>query len=75
METVLNTIKIFLSNDPFTLNKLSNTRTQYIEPNQEGQPLAVYNVMFTSFQTKEEAKEEYDAILNIILTYQDRFAF
>ena len=67
------TFKIFLSNDPYTLSKLSNTRTLYIEQN--GQLQAAYNVMFASFQTKEEAKEEYDAILNIILTYQDRFAF
>lgn len=67
------TLKIFLSNDPFTLSKLSNTRTLYIE--KEGQPLAVYNVMFTSFENEEEAKEEYDVILNIILIYQDRFAF
>jgi hypothetical protein len=69
------TLKIFLSNYPATLNKLSRTRTLYIEPNQEGQPVAAYNVMFTSFNSEEEAKEEYDAILNIILTYQDRFAF
>lgn len=69
------TMKIFLSNDPSTLNKLSKTRTVYIEPNPEGQPLVVYNVMFTDFRTEEEANQEYDAILNIILTYQDRFAF
>ncbi len=68
------TLKIFLSNDPFTLTKLSRTRTLYIEPNQEGQPVTAYNVTFTSFLNEEEAKEEYNSILNIILTYQDRFA-
>jgi len=65
------TFKIFLSNDPYTLNKLSNTQTLYID--QKGTP--AYNVRFTSFQKEEEAREEYDTILNIILTYQDRFAF
>lgn len=65
------TFKIFLSNDPYTLNKLSSTQTLYIDQN--GTP--AYNVRFTSFQKEEEAREEYDAILNIILTYQDRFAF
>ena len=69
------TLKIFLSNDPLTLTKLSRTRTLYMELNQEGQPVAAYNVTFTSFQNEEEAKEEYNSILNIILTYQDRFAF
>jgi hypothetical protein len=69
------TLKIFLSNDQVTLGKLANTKTTFIEPNEAGQPLVVYNVVFTDFQTKEEAKQEYDTILSIILTYQDRFAF
>jgi hypothetical protein len=69
------TLKIFLSNDPFTLSKFSKTKTVYIDPNPEGQPLVVYNYMFTDFQNEEEAKREYETILNIILTYQDRFAF
>jgi hypothetical protein len=67
------TLKIYLSNDPNTLNKLANTRTLYIEQN--GQLSTAYNVMFTDFQTEEEARKEYDTILSIILTYQDRFAF
>jgi hypothetical protein len=69
------TLKIFLSNDPLTLTKLSRTRTLYMEPNQEGQPVAAYNVTFTTFLNEEAAKEEYNSILNIILAYQDRFAF
>jgi hypothetical protein len=29
----------------------------------------------TRFQTEEETRKEYDAILNIFLTYQDKLAF
>lgn len=66
------TLKIFLSNDLYTLNKLSHTRNLYIDQNSQISP--AYTVMFTDFETAEEARNEYDAILTIILTYQDRFA-
>jgi len=67
------TLKIFFSNDPHTLKRLTAIPTIYIEKN--GQLPVVWNVMYTDFETEEEARKEYDTILNIILTYQDRFAF
>lgn len=67
------TLKIFFSNDPNTLQRLIAIPTIYVP--QKGQIPVVYNVRYVVFQTEEEARKEYDAILNIILTYQDRFAF
>lgn len=67
------TLKIFFSNDPYTLKRLLAIPTIYVPKN--GQVPVVYNVGYVAFQTEEETRKEYDAILNIILTYQDRFAF
>jgi hypothetical protein len=67
------TLKIFFSHDPDTLKRLNAIPTIYVPQN--GQIPVVYNVGYVAFETKEETKKEYDAILNIILTYQDRFAF
>ena len=67
------TLKIFFSNDPHSLKRLTAIPTRYIEKN--GQRPVLWNVRFTGFQTEEEARKEYDTILSIILTYQDRFAF
>jgi hypothetical protein len=67
------TLKIFFSNDLYTLGRLLAIPTSYIPKN--GQVQFTWNVGYVEFQTEEEAKKEYDAILNIILTYQDRFAF
>jgi hypothetical protein len=67
------TLKIFFSNDLYTLGKLLAIPTIYIA--KDGQVPVVWNVMYPEFQREEDARNEYDAILNIILTYQDRFAF
>ena len=67
------TLKIFFSHDPDTLRRLIAIPTMYVPQN--GQIPVVYNVGYVAFQTEEETRKEYDAILNIILTYQDRFAF
>ena len=67
------TLKIFFSNDLDTLNRLLFISTSYI--GKEGTLQFNWSVAYPNFQTEEEARKEYDAILNIILTYQDRFAF
>jgi hypothetical protein len=67
------TLKIFFSNDIYTLQKLTNLPTTYTV--KDGQVIVVWNVIYPIFQTEEETRKEYDAILNIILTYQDRFTF
>jgi hypothetical protein len=65
------TLKIFFSNDIYTLKRLTDLRTLYIE--KDGQLQVVWNVSYHDLQTEEETRKEYDAILDIILTYQDRF--
>jgi len=67
------TLKIFFSHDPDTLRRLIVIPTIYVPKN--GQIPVVYNVGYVAFQTEEGTRKEYDAVLNIILTYQDRFAF
>jgi hypothetical protein len=67
------TLKIFFSNDSSTLQRLIAIPTTYVPKND--QVPVVWNVRYAVFQTEEETRREYDAILNIILTYQDRFAF
>jgi len=67
------TLKIFFSNDIYTLRKLTDLPTVYVV--KDGQISVVWNVIYTGFETEEETRKEYDTILNIILTYQDRFAF
>ena len=57
------------------LNKLSNTLIEFKEPNPDGQPSSIYLAYEVTNNIPEEANKEYDTILNIILTYQDRFAF
>jgi len=74
LTTVLSelTLKIIFSNDMYTLKKLIGLPTQYVE--KEGQIQLVWNVIYAGFETEEDTKKEYDDILNIILTYQDRFS-
>jgi len=66
-------LKIFFSNDVYTLRKLIDLPTIYVP--KDGQIQVVWNVRYADFKTEEETRKEYDAILNIILTYQDRFTF
>jgi hypothetical protein len=67
------TLRIFFSNDPNTLKRLIAIPTIYVPKN--GQVPVVWNVIYPTFETEEETRKEYDEILNIVLTYQDRFAF
>ncbi|MGD0070896.1 MAG: hypothetical protein ABSB71_04985 [Candidatus Bathyarchaeia archaeon] len=67
------TLKIFFSNDIYTLKRLTALPTTYMV--KDGQVIVAWNVSYAGFQTEEETRKEYDAILNIILTYQDRFTF
>ena len=68
------TLKIFFSHDPDTLRRLNAIPMMYVPQPKEG-PVTAFEVGYLTFQTEEETKKEYDAVLNIIITYQDRFAF
>jgi len=65
------TLKIFLANDTDTLRKLTILPTTY--ELKEGQVMINWNVPYAVLQNEEETRKEYDSILNIIITYQDRF--
>jgi hypothetical protein len=67
------TFRIFFANDLDTLQRFLAIPTVYVP--KDGQIQYTWNVGYADFQKEEEARKEYDAILNIILTYQDRFAF
>ncbi len=66
-------LKIVFCNDTVTLNKLlqivCSTKTE------DGKTWLVYNTNYNVPKTIEKVKEEYDTILNLILTYQDNFEF
>lgn len=63
--------KIILSEDETTLRKLMIIGTDYTI--KDGKATGVQSVYpQPPFKKKEEAREHYDDILNIILTYQDR---
>lgn len=66
-------LKIFFSNDVRTLSRMTNSRAQFIE--KDGKTLVVWNTVFTEYQTDDEARKDYENVLNIILTYQNRFTF
>lgn len=62
--------KIILSEDQFTLKKLLAIQSRWVM--KEGVVMPLSNYGFYKFKDKEEALSDYDAILNIILTYQDK---
>ena len=63
--------KIILSEDEATLKRLMIIGTEFTTKN--GKATGVQSVYPKPlFKDKEHAKEHYDEILNIILTYQDR---
>lgn len=62
--------KIILAQDESALKKLMPIRTYFETTDGKIGVRSEYSVPL--FKTPQEAKEHYDAILNIILTYQDR---
>jgi len=62
--------KIILAQDESALRKLMPIRTYFETKNGKIGVRSEYPV--PSFKTKDEAKEHYEDILNVILTYQDR---
>ena len=62
--------KIILSEDQHTLKKLLQIQSRWIMEDEILKPISGYS--FYEFKDKEEALIEYDAILNIILNYQDK---
>jgi len=62
--------KIMFSEDEVALRKLLSIRSSFKQVNGNWVPESVYPI--PPFKDSEEAKEHYEDILNIILTYQDK---
>jgi hypothetical protein len=70
-----NTLKILFSDDMYTLRRLLDLGAVRWRKQDDGNIVIYYEWRYPSFTSKDQAHQEYQKILEIILNYQDRFTF